>query len=272
MMPPCLVAIAGGLSLPPCRHLGRSVLHSLRKFFDTLFSPLTFPNPKLLSSYDLPPPPPPTFLQKPSEGVRGGILGAPSSSFPLCSSPSPDSRSHCRFGAPDFTLSPGTLYDVLDVAAATSGLEIMVAYWRLAGACHPDAVVAADRLTSSCGSTRPTRRSPTWTSAPSMIEGSSSSIGDGGRSILPDHRIPSTSADISRERGRWTSADRIIFDLAKQPLPISILDMEAVRMAAIMSKNMEAVRMSESFTAKIYQITVNISTSFPGGKVKAEAL
>ncbi|KAG6466049.1 hypothetical protein ZIOFF_076149 [Zingiber officinale] len=167
---------------------------------------------------------PPTFLPKPSEEVRGGILGAPSSTFPLCSSPSPDSRSHCRFGAPDFTLNPGTLYDVLGVAAATSGLEIMVAYWRLAGACHPDAVVAADRLTSSCGSTRPTRCSPTWTSAPSMIEGSSSPIGDGGRSILPDRRIPSTPADASRGRGRWTSA---------------------VRMAAIMSKNMEAVRMSE---------------------------
>ncbi|KAG6516261.1 hypothetical protein ZIOFF_026716 [Zingiber officinale] len=158
------------------------------------------------------------------KGVRGGILGAPSSSFPLCSSPSPDSRSHCRFGAPDFTLSPGTLYDVLGIAAATSGLEIMVAYWRLADACHPDAVVAADRLTSSCGSTRPTRRSPTRTSAPSMIEGSSSSIGDGGRSILPDRRIPSTPTDASRGRGKWTSA---------------------VRMAAIMSKNMEAVRMSK---------------------------
>ncbi|KAG6534073.1 hypothetical protein ZIOFF_007954 [Zingiber officinale] len=181
-----------------------TVLHSLRKFFSTLFSPLAFPNPKPLSSYDLSPLP--TFLPKPSEGVRGGILGAPSSSFPLCSSPSPDSRSHCRFGAPNFTLSPGTLYDVLSVAAATSGLEIMVAYWRLAGACHPDAVVAADRLTSSCGSTRPTRRSPTRTSAPNMIEGSSSPIGDGGRSILPDHRIPSTPADASRGRGRWTSA------------------------------------------------------------------
>ncbi|KAG6478588.1 hypothetical protein ZIOFF_062031 [Zingiber officinale] len=237
------------------------VLHSLRKFFGTLFSPLAFPNPKPLSSYDLSPP-------------------TSSSSFPLCSLPSPDSRSHCRFGAPDFTLSPGTLYDVLGVAATTSGLEIMVAYWRLAGACHPDAVVAADRLTSSCGSTWPTRRSPTRKSAPSMIEGSSSPIGDGGRSILPDRRIPSTPADASRGRGRWTSADRIIFDLAKQPLPISILfllkllqlihrckrrkyltvmvslhlpleeqlnnfDMEAVRMAAIMSKNMEAVRMSE---------------------------
>ncbi|KAG6486770.1 hypothetical protein ZIOFF_055350 [Zingiber officinale] len=168
----------------------KRVLHSLRKFFGTLFPPLAFPNPKPLS----PPPPPPTFLPKPSEGVRGRILGAPSSSFPLCSSPSPDSRSHCRFGAPDFTLSSGTLYDVLGVAAATSGLEIMVAYWRLAGACHPDAVVATDRLTSSCGSTRPTRRSPTRTSAQSMIEGSSSPIGDGGRSILPNRRIPSTPA------------------------------------------------------------------------------
>ncbi|XP_042435614.1 uncharacterized protein LOC122021562 [Zingiber officinale] len=116
------------------------------------------------------------------------------------------SRSHCRFGDPDFTLSPGTLYDVLGVAAATLGLEIMVAYWRLAGACHPNAVVAADRLTSSCGSTRPTRRSLTWTRAPSMIEGSSSPIGDGGRSILPDRRIPSTPADANRGRGRWTSA------------------------------------------------------------------
>ncbi|KAG6521987.1 hypothetical protein ZIOFF_019121 [Zingiber officinale] len=107
---------------------------------------------------------------------------------------------------PDFTLSPGTLYDVLGVAAATSGLEIMVAYWRLAGACHPDAVVTADRLTSTCGSTRPTRRSPTRTSTLSMIEGSSSPIGDGGRSILPDRRIPSTPADASCGRGRWTSA------------------------------------------------------------------
>ncbi|KAG6527809.1 hypothetical protein ZIOFF_009939 [Zingiber officinale] len=185
------------------------VLHSLRKFFGTLFSPLAFPNPKPLSSYDLSlPPRPPTFLPKPSEGVRGGILGAPSSSFPLCSSPSPDSRSHCRFGALDFTLSPGTLYDVLGVAAATSGLEIVVAYCRLAGACHPDAVVAADRLTSSCGSTRPTRRSPTRTSAPSIIEGSSSPIGDGGRSILPDRHIPSTPAGASRGRGRWISAAR----------------------------------------------------------------
>ncbi|KAG6502889.1 hypothetical protein ZIOFF_035178 [Zingiber officinale] len=158
-----------------------------------------------------------TFLPKPSEGVRGGILGAPSSSFPLCSSPSPDSRSHCHFGAPNFTLSPGTLYDVLGVAAATSGLEIMVAYWRLAGACHPDAVVAADRLTSSCGSTRPTRRSPTRTSAPSMIEGSSSPIEDGGRFILPDRRIPSTSVDASRGRGRWTSAGTIIFNQICHP-------------------------------------------------------
>ncbi|KAG6521345.1 hypothetical protein ZIOFF_018460 [Zingiber officinale] len=89
------------------------------------------------------------------------------------------------------------MYDVLGVAAATSGLEIMVAYWRLAGAYHPDAVVAADRLTSSCGSTRPTRRSPTRTSAPSMIKGSSSPIRDGGRSILPDRHIPSTPADAS---------------------------------------------------------------------------
>ncbi|KAG6483529.1 hypothetical protein ZIOFF_060177 [Zingiber officinale] len=99
------------------------------------------------------------------------------------------------------------MYDVLGVAAATSGLEIMVAYWRLAAACHPDAVVAADRPTSSCGSTRPTRRSPTQTSAPSMIEGSSSPIRDGGRSILPDRRIPTTPADASRGRGRWTIAD-----------------------------------------------------------------
>ncbi|KAG6496628.1 hypothetical protein ZIOFF_044498 [Zingiber officinale] len=111
------------------------------------------------------------------------------------------------FWCPDFTLSPSTLYDVLGVAAATSGLEIMVAYWRLAGVCHSNAVVAADRLTSSCRSTRPTRRSPTRTSAPSMIEGSSSPIGDGGRSILPDRRIPSTPTDASRGRGRWTSAD-----------------------------------------------------------------
>ncbi|KAG6468441.1 hypothetical protein ZIOFF_073126 [Zingiber officinale] len=197
---------------------------------------------------------PPTFLPKPSEGVRGGILGAPSSSFTLCSSSSLESRSHCRFGAPDFTLSPSTLYDVLGVAAATSGLEIMVAYWRLAGACHPDAVVVADRLTSSCGSTRPTRCSPTRTSAPSMIEGSSSPIGDGGRSILPDHRIllrrPTPTADVGDG---------------------PVLDMEAVRMAAIMSKNMEAVRMSERYALRfnnydahplLHACSVSIATAF----------
>lgn len=42
-----------------------------------------------------------------------------------------------------------TLYDVLGVAAAASGLEIKAAYRRLARACHPDAVVAADRKTAS---------------------------------------------------------------------------------------------------------------------------
>ncbi|XP_042444605.1 chaperone protein dnaJ 11, chloroplastic-like [Zingiber officinale] len=45
--------------------------------------------------------------------------------------------------------APDTLYDVLGVAAAASGLEIKAAYRRLARACHPDAVVAADRKTAS---------------------------------------------------------------------------------------------------------------------------
>ncbi|KAG6536801.1 hypothetical protein ZIOFF_001870 [Zingiber officinale] len=58
---------------------GADVLHSLRKFFGTLFSPLAFPNPKPLSSYDLPPDlPTETFRRGERRDFRGSLLLFPS--------------------------------------------------------------------------------------------------------------------------------------------------------------------------------------------------